>query len=41
MQAFTLATLVTLTASPVFAFNLSDAANAVPAMQNPQQQSQV
>ncbi|MBH3344718.1 DUF2780 domain-containing protein [Pseudomonas parafulva] len=41
MQAFTLATLVTLTASPVFAFNLSDAANTVSAMQNPQQQGQV
>lgn len=41
MQAFTLATLMTLAASPVFAFNLSDAANAVSAMQNPQQQGQV
>ena len=29
MKAFTLATLMTLAASPVFAFNLSDAANAV------------
>ena len=34
MKAFTLATLMTLAASPVFAFNLSDAANAVSAMQN-------
>lgn len=33
--------LATLAVSPVFAFNLSDAANAVSAMQNPQQQSQV
>jgi len=41
MKAFTLATLMTLAASPVFAFNLSDAANAVSAMQNPQQQGQV
>ncbi|WGV22868.1 DUF2780 domain-containing protein [Pseudomonas putida] len=40
MKAFTLATLMTLAASPVFAFNLSDAANAVSAMQN-QQQGQV
>jgi len=38
MKAFTLATLMTLAASPVFAFNLSDAANAVSAMQNQQQQ---
>ena len=29
MKVFTLATLMTLAASPVFAFNLSDAANAV------------
>ena len=41
MKAFTLATLMTLAASPVFAFNLSDAANAVSAMQNPNQQGQV
>lgn len=41
MKAFTLATLMTLAASPVFAFNLGDAANAVSAMQNPQQQGQV
>ena len=37
----TLATLMTLAASPVFAFNLSDAANAVSAMQNQKQQGQV
>ncbi len=36
MKAFTLATLMTLAASPVFAFNLSDAANAVSAMQSQQ-----
>ena len=41
MKAFTLATLLTLAASPVFAFNFSDAANAVSAMQNQQQQGQV
>lgn len=41
MKALTLATLMTLAASPVFAFNLSDAANAVSAMQNQQQQGQV
>jgi len=41
MKAFTLATLMTLAASPVFAFNLSDAANAVSAMQNQKQQAQV
>ncbi|MBC3451086.1 DUF2780 domain-containing protein [Pseudomonas mosselii] len=41
MKAFTLATLMTLAASPVFAFNLSDAANAVSAMQSPNQQGQV
>ena len=41
MKAFTLATLMTLAASPVFAFNLSDAANAVSAMQNQNQQGQV
>jgi len=40
MKAFTLATLMTLAASPVFAFNLSDAANAVSAMQNQQQPAQ-
>ncbi|MDF0729751.1 DUF2780 domain-containing protein [Pseudomonas entomophila] len=40
MKAFTLATLMTLAASPVFAFNLSDAANAVSAMQNPNGQVQ-
>ncbi|MCY1404467.1 hypothetical protein D3C76_385120 [compost metagenome] len=33
-RGFALATLMTLAASPVFAFNLSDAANAVSAMQN-------
>ncbi|MDZ3994947.1 hypothetical protein PspTeo4_38096 [Pseudomonas sp. Teo4] len=37
MKAFTLATLMTLAASPVFAFNLSDAANAVSAMQSQNQ----
>jgi hypothetical protein len=41
MKAFTLATLMTLAASPVFAFNLSDAANAVSAMQSQKQQGQV
>ncbi|MBI6923293.1 DUF2780 domain-containing protein [Pseudomonas putida] len=41
MKAFTLATLMTLAASPVFAFNLSDAANAVSAMQNQKQRGQV
>ncbi|QHG62908.1 DUF2780 domain-containing protein [Pseudomonas putida] len=41
MKAFTLATLLTLAASPVFAFNLSDAANAVSSMQNQKQQGQV
>ena len=41
MKAFTLATLMNLAASPVFAFNLSDAANAVSAMQNQKQQGQV
>ncbi len=41
MKAFTLATLMTLAASPVFAFNLNDAANAVSAMQNSKQQGQV
>ncbi|WP_306580338.1 DUF2780 domain-containing protein [Pseudomonas sp.] len=40
MKAFTLATLMTLAASPVFAFNLSDAANAVSAMQNQNQNQQ-
>lgn len=40
MKAFTLATLMTLAASPVFAFNLSDAANAVSAMQNQHQNPQ-
>ncbi|CAG8869564.1 hypothetical protein PS627_03582 [Pseudomonas fluorescens] len=38
MKAFTLATLITLAASPVFAFNLNDAANAVSAMQNQNKQ---
>lgn len=38
MKAFTLATLMTLAASPVFAFNLNDAANAVSAMQNQNKQ---
>ncbi|ATR85117.1 hypothetical protein CYD26_07005 [Pseudomonas sp. FFUP_PS_473] len=33
MKRFALVTLMTLAASPVFAFNLSDAANAVSAMQ--------
>jgi len=41
MKALTLATLMTLAASPVFAFNLSDAANAVSTMQNQKQQGQV
>jgi len=40
MKAFTLAILMTLAASPVFAFNLSDAANAVSAMQNQNQSQQ-
>lgn len=40
MKSFTLATLMTLAASPVFAFNLSDAANAVSAMQNQNQNSE-
>ncbi|MBA1201644.1 DUF2780 domain-containing protein [Pseudomonas capeferrum] len=34
MKALTLATLMTLAASPAFAFNLNDAANAVSAIQN-------
>ncbi|WP_296231254.1 DUF2780 domain-containing protein [Pseudomonas sp. UBA4617] len=41
MKAFTLATLMTLAASPAFAFNLGDAANAVSAMQTQKQQGQV
>src|SRR5690606_7198748 len=41
MKALTLATLMTLAASPVFAFNLGDAANAVSAMQTQKQQGQV
>nr|WP_225780067.1 DUF2780 domain-containing protein [Pseudomonas sp. Marseille-Q3773] len=41
MKAFTLATLMTLAANPVFAYNLSDAANAVTAMQQQGQQGQV
>ncbi|MFJ4155024.1 DUF2780 domain-containing protein [Pseudomonas sp. NPDC089752] len=41
MKVFTLATLMTLAASPVFAFNLGDAANAVSAMQAQKQQGQV
>lgn len=41
MKAFTLATLMTLAANPVFAYNLSDAANAVAAMQQQGQQGQV
>ena len=41
MKAFTLATLMTLAASPVFAFYLSDAANDVSAMQAQKQQGQV
>lgn len=41
MKALTLATLMTLAATPVFAFNLSDAANAVSALQNQKQQGQV
>ena len=36
MKALTLATLMTLAASPVFAFNLNDAANVVSAMQGEQ-----
>lgn len=40
MKALTLATLMTLAASPVFAFNLNDAANAVSAMQTPKGQVQ-
>lgn len=40
MKAFTLATLMTLAASPVFAFNLNDAANAVSAMQNQNKQGE-
>lgn len=38
-RGFALATLMTLAASPVFAFNLSDAANAVSAMQGGNQNS--
>ncbi|UVJ43687.1 DUF2780 domain-containing protein [Pseudomonas sp. LS1212] len=38
-RGFALATLMTLAASPVFAFNLSDAANAVSAMQGGNQSS--
>jgi len=41
MKAFTLATLMTLAASPVFAFNLSDVANAVSATQNQQHSTPV
>lgn len=41
MKASTLVTLMTLAASPVFAFNLSDAANAVSTVQNQKQQGQV
>jgi len=41
MKAFTLATLMTLAASPVFAFNLGVAANAVSAMPTQKQQGQV
>ncbi|QXH35494.1 DUF2780 domain-containing protein [Pseudomonas muyukensis] len=41
MKALTLATLMTLAASPVFAFNLSDVANAVSAAQTPQHSGQV
>jgi hypothetical protein len=41
MKAFTLATLMTLAASPVFAFNLSDVANAVSATQSQPQTGQV
>ena len=41
MKAFTLATLMTLAASPVFALNLSDVANAVSATQNHNQGAQV
>lgn len=40
MKAITLATLMTLAASPAFAFNLNDAANAVSAMQNQKQNGQ-
>lgn len=41
MKALTLATLMTLAASPAFAFNLNDAANVVSAMQTPTQQGKV
>lgn len=41
MKALTLATLMTLAASPVFAFNLSDAANAVSSVHNQNQQGKV
>lgn len=41
MKAFALAALMTLAASTVFAFNLSDAANAVCSMQAQQRQGQV
>lgn len=41
MKALTLATLMTLAASPAFAFNLNDAADAVSAMQTPTQQGKV
>jgi hypothetical protein len=41
MKAFTLATLMTLAASPAFAFNLSDVASAVSSTQHPQQGAQV
>lgn len=40
MKAATLATLMTLAASPAFAFNLNDASDAVSAMQKPQAQVQ-
>ncbi|WP_367598352.1 DUF2780 domain-containing protein [Pseudomonas fulva] len=41
MKAFALATLMILTASPVLAFNLGDAANAVSALQHQNQPGQV
>jgi hypothetical protein len=41
MKALTLATLMTLAASPVFAFNLSDAANAVSSVHTQNQQGKV
>ncbi|AIZ34558.1 DUF2780 domain-containing protein [Pseudomonas sp. K1(2024)] len=40
MKAITLATLMTLAASPVFAFNLNDAADVVSALQGPNQKTE-